>query len=89
MPLLIAGANHRAGGELARGTAPARVGPQLGATAEVASHEGCVGGRPDQVAVGSHGEAGLGLGASHQTGWTALLANLIDGLHRPATGSSR
>jgi len=24
-----------------------------------------------------HGESGLGLGASHQTGWTALVANLI------------
>ncbi len=32
-----------------------------------------------------HGESGLGLGASHQTGWTALLANLIDEMHRPAT----
>ena len=31
-----------------------------------------------------HGETGLGLGASHQTGWTALLANLIDEMHRPA-----
>ena len=30
-----------------------------------------------------HGESGRGLGASHQTGWTALLANLIDELHRP------
>jgi hypothetical protein len=25
-----------------------------------------------------HGESGLGLGASHQTGWTALVASLID-----------
>jgi hypothetical protein len=25
-----------------------------------------------------HGETGAGLGASHQTGWTALVANLID-----------
>jgi hypothetical protein len=24
-----------------------------------------------------HGETGLGLGASHQTGWTGLVANLI------------
>ncbi|MDD5371261.1 MAG: hypothetical protein PHQ40_19435 [Anaerolineaceae bacterium] len=24
-----------------------------------------------------HGENGAGLGASHQTGWTALVANLI------------
>jgi hypothetical protein len=25
-----------------------------------------------------HGDHGAGLGASHQTGWTALVANLID-----------
>ena len=25
-----------------------------------------------------HGETGAGLGASHQTGWTGLVANLID-----------
>ena len=25
-----------------------------------------------------HGDTGAGLGASHQTGWTALIANLID-----------
>lgn len=25
-----------------------------------------------------HGDSGLGLGASHQTGWTALVAELID-----------
>lgn len=31
-----------------------------------------------------HGETGAGLGASHQTGWTALIANLIDELHRPS-----
>jgi len=24
-----------------------------------------------------HGETGLGLGASHQTGWTGLVVNLI------------
>jgi hypothetical protein len=24
-----------------------------------------------------HGETGLGLGAAHQTGWTALVANLL------------
>lgn len=29
-----------------------------------------------------HGETGAGLGASHQTGWTALLANLIVEPHR-------
>jgi Mannosylglycerate hydrolase MGH1-like glycoside hydrolase domain len=36
-----------------------------------------------------HGDSGMGLGASHQTGWTALLANLIDGLHRPMAGAPR
>ncbi len=36
-----------------------------------------------------HGETGVGLGASHQTGWTALLANLIDELHRPVAGTPR
>ncbi|MDC7788771.1 glucosidase [Rhodoplanes sp. TEM] len=29
------------------------------------------------------GDSGRGVGASHQTGWTALVANLIDELHRP------
>jgi hypothetical protein len=29
-----------------------------------------------------HGETGKGLGASHQTGWTALMAKLIKDLHR-------
>lgn len=28
-----------------------------------------------------HGETGAGLGASHQTGWTALVANLVRGRH--------
>jgi len=27
-----------------------------------------------------HGESGKGLGASHQNGWTGLIANLIDEL---------
>jgi hypothetical protein len=36
-----------------------------------------------------HGETGLGLGASHQTGWTALLANIIDEMHRPVAGAPR
>lgn len=36
-----------------------------------------------------HGETGLGLGASHQTGWTALLANIIDELHRPVARAPR
>jgi len=26
-----------------------------------------------------HGDTGVGLGASHQTGWTALVARLIEG----------
>ena len=25
-----------------------------------------------------HGDSGMGLGASHQTGWSGLVANLID-----------
>jgi hypothetical protein len=25
-----------------------------------------------------HGDNGAGIGASHQTGWTALVANLVD-----------
>jgi hypothetical protein len=29
-----------------------------------------------------HGDDGSGLGASHQTGWTGLIANLLDELHR-------
>jgi hypothetical protein len=29
-----------------------------------------------------HGDTGLGLGAAHQTGWTALLANLVMRRHR-------
>jgi hypothetical protein len=29
-----------------------------------------------------HGETGEGLGASHQTGWTGLIAKLIDQLAR-------
>lgn len=36
-----------------------------------------------------HGDTGVGLGASHQTGWTALIANLIDEMHRPRIGKSR
>jgi len=28
-----------------------------------------------------HGETGEGLGASHQTGWTALIVNCIEKLH--------
>jgi hypothetical protein len=30
-----------------------------------------------------HGDNGAGIGASHQTGWTALIANLIDEWPRP------
>ncbi|HEX2849352.1 MAG TPA: hypothetical protein VHN98_02310 [Acidimicrobiales bacterium] len=33
-----------------------------------------------------HGDSGAGLGASHQTGWTALVAPLILWLHRPGGG---
>lgn len=29
-----------------------------------------------------HGDSGRGLGASHQTGWTALIANLLDDLRK-------
>lgn len=29
-----------------------------------------------------HGDTGKGLGASHQTGWTALIANILDSLER-------
>jgi len=29
-----------------------------------------------------HGDTGAGLGASHQTGWTALVVDLILELHR-------
>ena len=29
-----------------------------------------------------HGENGAGLGANHQTGWTGLIANLIDDWRR-------
>ena len=36
-----------------------------------------------------HGETGQGLGASHQTGWTGLTANLIDEIHRPVSGHLR
>jgi hypothetical protein len=33
-----------------------------------------------------HGDTGAGLGASHQTGWTALVAKLLEarGRHRAA-----
>jgi hypothetical protein len=30
-----------------------------------------------------HGDNGAGIGASHQTGWTALVANLIDEWPKP------
>jgi hypothetical protein len=35
------------------------------------------------------GETGQGLGASHQTGWTGLVASLIDEWRRPPLASSR
>jgi hypothetical protein len=31
-----------------------------------------------------HAESGEGLGASHQTGWTGLVASLIDEWRRPS-----
>ncbi len=33
-----------------------------------------------------HAESGEGLGASHQTGWTGLVASLIDEWRRPGRG---
>ncbi len=36
-----------------------------------------------------HGDTGEGLGASHQTGWTGLVASLIDEWRRPAPGRPR
>jgi len=36
-----------------------------------------------------HGDTGQGLGASHQTGWTGLVASLIDEWRRPPQPSSR
>jgi hypothetical protein len=36
-----------------------------------------------------HGDTGFGLGASHQTGWTGLVASLIDEWRRPPQASSR
>jgi mannosylglycerate hydrolase MGH1-like protein len=36
-----------------------------------------------------HGETGEGLGASHQTGWTGLVASLIDEWRKPPQPSSR
>jgi hypothetical protein len=35
------------------------------------------------------GDTGEGLGASHQTGWTGLVASLIDEWRRPRQASSR
>jgi hypothetical protein len=35
------------------------------------------------------GETGLGLGASHQTGWMGLVASLIDEWRTPVLPSSR
>ncbi|WP_255721641.1 hypothetical protein [Lichenibacterium dinghuense] len=32
------------------------------------------------------GDTGRGIGASHQTGWTALAATLIDDRHRRGSG---
>ncbi|MEB8487619.1 hypothetical protein, partial [Acidithiobacillus ferriphilus] len=35
-----------------------------------------------------HGETGLGLGAMHQTGWSGLVANLIQRSYRSGSGGS-
>jgi hypothetical protein len=35
-----------------------------------------------------HGDTGRGVGASHQTGWTALIANLLDWESVNATDST-
>jgi hypothetical protein len=35
-----------------------------------------------------HGDNGAGLGASHQTGWTALVANLIDEWRQETVGAA-
>ncbi|HXY03428.1 MAG TPA: glucosidase [Terriglobales bacterium] len=35
-----------------------------------------------------HGDTGMGLGASHHTGWTALVANLIDESYGPLSRSA-
>jgi hypothetical protein len=35
-----------------------------------------------------HGDTGFGLGAAHQTGWTALVASLIDEWRRPPQPSA-
>jgi len=34
-----------------------------------------------------HGETGIGLGASHQTGWTGLIAALIQEVNEVAKGN--
>ena len=36
-----------------------------------------------------HGESGAGIGASHQTGWTALIANLLEQTSPDAAAASR
>ena len=36
-----------------------------------------------------HGDTGVGLGASHQTGWTALVAKLLDRRSRLRTGDAQ
>jgi hypothetical protein len=36
-----------------------------------------------------HGETGQGLGASHQTGWTALAARLLEKLHQSDNGDEQ
>ena len=35
-----------------------------------------------------HGDSGKGLGASHQTGWTALVAEMIHSYYQPTASNS-
>ena len=34
-----------------------------------------------------HGDTGAGLGASHQTGWTALIASFLEGVLQRRNGA--
>src|SRR5207244_1570436 len=36
-----------------------------------------------------HGDTGRGVGATHQTGWTGLIAKLLQPRHQPASSSRR
>ena len=35
-----------------------------------------------------HGDTGEGIGASHQTGWTAMVRRMVLGLHQHSANSS-